>query len=324
MKKLEYSYSQLSTSAVSQSIALQYDMPEITDCKFYVLGLHDNYLIVSNKNKYILRVYRNDWRSDKEIQFELELLAYLGERNAPVATPILTKSDGLSFTIDSPEGKRKVALFHYADGYAPGKDITIEQSNLLGKAVAKVHQITGAFESHLSRQVLSLSYLLDDSIVAIESYLDLTSQRYLNDLKSQLKMALRSHSKKIENYCICIGDVNPTNFHINNKHDITLFDFDQCGYADRCFEIGKFISSIHGTNNKDELSHSFIEGYQTVRQLSPEELAAIPYYEIVSVIWVMAIHAYNANRIGYKYLEKPFWDRRLAILKKLDRKLFKT
>ena len=31
---------------------------------------------------------------------------------------------------------------------------------------------------------------------------------------------------------------------------------------------------------------------------------AIPYFEIISIIWVMAIHAYNANRIGYKLLEK--------------------
>jgi hypothetical protein len=42
------------------------------------------------------------------------------------------------------------------------------------------------------------------------------------------------------------------------------------------------------------------------------------YFEMISVIWVMAIHASNADRIGHKHLEKPFWDRRLALMKELD------
>jgi len=321
MENLKYTYSQLSTNSVSRLIALQYDIPEIIDCKFYVLGLHDNYLIISNHIKYILRIYRNDWRSEQEIQFELELLTFLGKKNAPVATPLLTKTDNLSFTIDSPEGIRIAALFYYADGYAPGKDITLEQSNLLGKTVASVHQIADTFETHLSRQNLDLSYLLDDSIVAIEPYIDLNSQLYLNELKNKLKKTLISRSNNMSVFGICIADINPTNFHINSQNQITLFDFDQCGYGDRCFEIGKYISSIHGTDKKNELSRVFIEGYQSVRNLSAEELTAIPYYEMVSIIWVMAIHAYNANRIGYKYLEKPFWDRRIAIIKKLDKNL---
>ena len=90
------------------------------------------------------------------------------------------------------------------------------------------------------------------------------------------------------------------------------------GYGYRAFEIGKFISSIHLIKTKYDISNAFIEGYQKVRRLTEEELLAIPYYELLSVIWVMAIHAYNADRIGHKYLEKPFWDRRLAILKDLD------
>jgi hypothetical protein len=35
----------------------------------------------------------------------------------------------------------------------------------------------------------------------------------------------------------------------------------------------------------------------------------------------MAIHVYNVNRVGYKGLERPFWDRRIAILKDLEGKL---
>lgn len=82
--------------------------------------------------KYILRIYRNDWRSEQEVQFELELLAFLGARGAPVSTAVTTKKGELSFVIDSPEGKRMAVLFHYAEGYAPGNEITIAQSTMLG------------------------------------------------------------------------------------------------------------------------------------------------------------------------------------------------
>ncbi|WP_455200300.1 phosphotransferase, partial [Kaarinaea lacus] len=120
---------------------------------------------------------------------------------------------------------------------------------------------------------------------------------------------------------ICIGDVNPTNFHINDREAITLFDFDQCGYGYRAFEIGKFMSAIHAVKTKQDISNAFIEGYQQVRQLSDAEMTTIPYYEVISVIWVMAIHAYNVDRIGYKYLEKPFWDRKLGVLRELEKKI---
>jgi len=318
MKQPIYTYSQLSSDSVSDLIALQYDLPRIISCKFYVLGLHDNYLIESEREKYILRVYRNDWRSEQEIQFELDLLAFLGTKKVLVATPLHTKTNELSFFIDSPEGKRTTSLFHYADGYAPGSKITIEQSRLLGKAVANVHKITDTFEPVLSRQILDISYLLDESIIAIQPFIDAEARSYINALQKKLKDTLPSLPQKIGTYGICIGDVNPTNFHINDRKEITLFDFDQCGYGYRAFEIGKFISSIHSSKIKDEISSTFIEGYQQVSQLSDAELTSVPYYEMLSVIWVMAIHAYNADRIGYKYLEKPYWSRQLVILKELN------
>ncbi len=156
MEQLKYTYSQLSSHSVCQLATLQYDLPKLICCKFYVLGLHDNYFVEGEHEKFIIRIYRPDWRSEQEIQFELELLAFLGAKDVPVATPLPTKTGGLSFFIDSPEGKRVAALFHYADGYAPANEITIEQSTLLGKAVANVHQVTDTFETTLSRKILDI------------------------------------------------------------------------------------------------------------------------------------------------------------------------
>lgn len=318
MHESTYTYSRLSSTSVGNLMAIHYGLSNINSCKFYVLGLHDNYLIETDELNYILRIYRNDWRSVEEVRFELELLTFLAAKNVSVAAPLCTKSAESCFFIDSPEGGRAVALFKYTDGHAPGSNISLENTELSGKTVASVHQATAGFETKYTRQVLDVPYLLDDSIRTIEPFVGIDERNYLGSLQKRLKDALPSLSRDEGVYGVCIGDVNANNFHINGNNDITLFDFDQCGYGYRAFEIGKFISSIPALKNKRNIAQAFIDGYQQVRQLTQEEMIAIAYFEIISVIWVMAIHVYNADRIGYKALEKPFWERRLAILKELD------
>lgn len=312
-----YTYSQLAAEPARQFVEAHYKLGARLSCKFFVLGLHDNYLLESDDKKYILRIYRNNWRSKDEIQFELELLAFLGRQNARVADPLLTKDSDLTFYIDSPEGQRAAALFHYANGHAPGNNISPQQSYLLGSAVANIHHLSETFESSYSRPVLDLPFLLDESIAVLGSFIGTEGMDYLATVQQKLRRDIPSIPNDSSTFGICIGDVNPTNFHIDGREQITLFDFDQCGYGHRAFEIGKFISSIHHIKIKQEIAKSFISGYESSRPLSDVEHSAIPYFEIVAVIWVMAIHAYNADRIGHKWLDKAFWDKRLATLKEL-------
>lgn len=318
MQDLTYSYSRLSSPSVGRLVDLHYDLPETADCKFHALGLHDNYLVECANRKYILRVYRNDWRKQEEINFELELLTYLGERTALVAALVYTKTGNPCFSVDSPEGKRTIALFNYAAGEAPENNITVTESELLGGAVANIHALSESFSASYARPVLDLSYLVDESILAIKPFLDQQAWRYMAGLQKILYNKIPLLASEPGVYGICIGDVNPGNFHVNDNNKITLFDFDQCGYGYKVFDIAKYISSLHSVNDSKRIATAFLDGYQNIRQLSQAETDAIPYYEIISVIWVMAIHAYNAERIGHKWLGRPFWDKRLAILKALE------
>ena len=314
---LTFTYSQLSAESVASLIMARYALPQPIQCKFYVLGLHDNYLIDSGEDRYIFRVYRNSWRTQEQIDFELELLAFLTDRTSRVASLLRAKTGELKIQIDCPEGPRAGALFAYAEGTAPGNTISDEESVLLGQTVAAVHQIAQSFNTVPKRPVLDLGYLLDASLAVIDSYLDGDARAYLQALQRELHRALPTLPQEPGIFGICIGDVNPSNFHIGEDKRITLFDFDQCGYGYRAFEIGKFISSISSLESKAKIAKAFVDGYQQVRRLYPEEIRAIPYFEIVSIIWVMAIHAANIDRIGAKYLESPFWLRRIALLKAL-------
>ena len=110
MIKKEYIYSRLSSNSIESLLNHHYNLEEISSCIFYILGLHDNYLIKCKNNQYMLRVYRNDWRTNEEVDFELELLNYLQAKKQAVSYPIKTKDQTLSFEVSYPEGNRSMAL----------------------------------------------------------------------------------------------------------------------------------------------------------------------------------------------------------------------
>jgi Ser/Thr protein kinase RdoA (MazF antagonist) len=311
-------YSQLSADSAVNLLRAHYDLDGALTARFYVPGLHDNFLVESHHQRYILRVYRNEWRRPTEIHFELALLNFLRERQAPVASPLLTTEGGTSFRIACPEGERVAALFHYAEGIAPQERIEPAQSRLLGEAVADVHHMATPFVCNQERPTLDAKYLVENSIEAITPFLDGEATAYMEQLGRRLRRNWPEIPADAGAFGICIGDVSATNFHITDRGQITLFDFDQCGYGYRAFEIGKFASSLRSHKLKSELVDAFLIGYQKRRQLSRAEQQAIAYFELVSQVWVMAIYAMNVNRIGHKLLEKPFWDRRIAQVRELE------
>ena len=84
----QFIYSRLSPKTVGKLVAHHYDIASIQSCVFYVCGLHDNYFVQTDKNKYFVRIYRNDWRTFEEIRFELELLDYLKDKKEPISSPL--------------------------------------------------------------------------------------------------------------------------------------------------------------------------------------------------------------------------------------------
>jgi len=313
-----YIYTQHSDESVGRLVRSAFLPEGPLQCRFYVSGLHDNYLVEHDGRKFMLRLYRADWRSEAEVLFELELLDFLQGRQAPVAGPMCTRSGSLWAALESPEGRRMAALFHYAEGRAPEGSITAEECRHLGRAVAKTHQSAEDFVCKHVRPELEFTHLVEEPVALYARYLDSDARAYLEGLRARLRKAWPRLPREAGVYGPCTGDINSRNFHITAGRKITLFDFDQCGLGYRAFEIGKFASSIHHHANKQELLDAFLAGYQQMRQLGKGELESIPVYEMAAVIWVLGIAAKNIDRIGYKYTEKPYWGRKIEMLKALE------
>lgn len=291
-------------------------------CQIYKRGLNDTYLVATEQEIDILRVYRYGWRTKAEIDFELELLAFLHERQQPVAYPLKREDGSLTTEIAAPEGKRYTAVFSYAPGSAVN-ELNGRQSQNLGEVLANIYRSLDNFKSSFTKPALNSQYLLDQAIEAIaplyqhrgSDIADL--QKQIENIKTQLEVVQLPDAAPA--YGICVGDVHAGNAHFTWEDKPTLFDFDQCGYGWRAFDIAKFMHTAYSRKLDATVSKLFLQGYQAVCSLNAAELAAIPIFVKVAHIWVMGIStSVVGDVLAYSWFTDDWLDSRLQTLKSLD------
>lgn len=312
-------YSTLAGHALVGKVLANYEISAASNCFFWHRGLSDIYLVETATQRYILRVSHAHWRTKSDIDFELELLDFLRHKSIPVAYPLHTKQGDLSIEIDALEGKRYAALFIYAPGSIALGDLNLAQSQKLGETVAKLHRCAQDFQTTAVRQPLSLDYLLDDSVAAIAPFLQHkpADLAYLIDTVNQIKDQLQNFPIAPPFWGICWGDPHSGNAHFTEDGQITLFDFDQCGYGWRAFEIAKFLQVSLHSGLGTRVREAFINGYQTVMPLMEYELASLQAFTETAHIWSWAICLNSAMLHDYSRLDDSYFHHRLAHLRML-------
>ncbi len=313
-------YSTLAPDALTSLVFSSYAIEVTKSCQFWHRGLSDVYLLETIDNSYILRVSHCHWRSKIDIDFELEFLEFLDQYKIPIACPLRTKTGSLSIEINAPEGKRYAALFPYAPGEVALGDLNPIQSRLLGETVAKLHQAARNFQTLAYRQPLSLKYLLDDSLQIIAPFLHHRKDdlRSLVDTITKIKHQLQHLPTEAPCWGICWGDPHSGNVHFTPDNRMTLFDFDQCGYGWRAFDIAKFLQVSLQTGLSRTVRDAFLNGYQTYEQLTDGELAAIKALTKTAHIWAWAISLNNAKWQNYSRLDKSYFVQKVEQLKRLN------
>jgi Ser/Thr protein kinase RdoA (MazF antagonist) len=312
-------YSTLSPSALADLVFSRYGIDIPKNCQFWHRGLSDVYLLETLTTPYIVRVSHCHWRTKMEIDFELELLDHLKRHQVPVAAPIRTKNGDLSIEINAPEGKRYAVLFPYAPGEIALGDIDLEQAYHLGSIVANLHQVTANFQPLSYRHPLNLQYLLHDSLQIIAPFLHQrpSDLECLLETIEEIEKGTAKLSTDFPYWGICWGDPHSGNVHITSDNQMTLFDFDQCGYGWRVFDIAKFlqVSLQSGLNRK--VRHAFIQGYDETVPLTDGELSCLQYLTQAAYIWSWSISLNNLHLTDYSRLCANYFTGRLATLKRL-------
>ena len=315
--KLAVFYSLLAPEALISLLLPNYELGTIKSCEFWHRGLSDIYLVNIQDKLYILRVSHHHWRSESEIAFELQLLTFLHEHQIPVAYPLKTKEDELFLAINAPEGKRYAALFPYAPGTVALGDLDVSQSHLLGETLAQLHQVGQEFACPVKRQPLNLNYLLDDSLATIAPFLADSRPELAELLETAraIKHQLQDLPIQRPYWGICWGDPHSGNVHFTPDNRLTLFDFDQCGYGWRSFDIAKFGQVCLQTGLSHQVRAAFLSGYQAIAELTSWEIECLPALTQVAHLWAWAISLSTAQHYDYSRLDRHYFRQRLEHLK---------
>jgi len=299
----------LAATAVLQHLLTAYPLHSQTRCEYLTSGLHHHYLVTDGELRYVCRVYRRIWRSHAAALDELDLLDQLRQQAAPVAYPIAANNQHRAIEIETPQGRTTLALFQFAPGNAPGPAITLEQARQLGQATAQLHRTMSHVVTQQQRQILDFSYLFDQSLQILATQLPPAAQSELEGQCVKLQQRIPKLPTHSPYFGLIHGDINLKNIHFTAQ-SLLFIDFDQCGPGWYAFEIGKFCHAISHLAARQQLQQSFLQAYQGVRPLSMMERDAIGFFVPLAHLWIMAIHAYNADYLG-PHLTAEFWQNKL-------------
>jgi len=312
-------YSTLAPQALVRNVLVEYELGTINRCLFWHRGLSDVYLIETDTKPYILKISHHHWRSESDIKFELEFLDFLYSQNLPVAHPIQTKSDLLFVTINAVEGDRYAALFPFAPGEVPQGDLNLKQSEIMGKTLGKLHRASLAFKNDTERQPLDLEYLLDRSLETIKPYLrNRRDLAYLLDTSAEIGQQLACLESKSPLWSVCWGDPHSGNVHFTDDNQITLFDFDQCGYGWRIFDLAKFLQVSLNAGINRQVRDAFFQGYQQIQLLTEAEMSCLQALTKMAHIWAWGISINAVSFHSWSRLDHFYVNRHLNQLKRLS------
>jgi Ser/Thr protein kinase RdoA (MazF antagonist) len=299
----------LSPDYLAEFVTKHYGFYEDTTCRILKTGINHTYLITTPDKKYVLRVYYYAWRSESEIQEELQLLNYLRDNDILVSYPIKDCNGKYINRISAVEGERFAVLFSFAEGETirtPSENV----SYTLGVTMAKMHQLT------IKRNVIRKDYNADTLVGwAFQSAKKHFAEPSLTmEYFGQANSIISSEFKKVDTsnlrYGIVHLDMWYENMKVENETQITLFDFDNCGNGWLFLDIAYSLMTLHRHEpNKEKFESkksSFYRGYESITPISEEEKRLIPYGGLAIWLHYTGIHIQRFNDFSNQFLSRDF------------------
>jgi len=293
------------------------------------MGLNDTYVVRAGSLTHYLRVYRHRWRTKREILAELDMLTYLRKRHLPVSWPMKRK-DGLLLTrIPAPEGMRYAVLFTAA----PGKpvDMTAKQSCSYGELVGRIHTCLDTAPHDGRRFHLDFAHLVDGPLSHhVQPFLEhrRNDLDYMRSVGSELRTRIEELLPKSRpEYGSCHGDHHGGDLHIDNNGNMTMFDFDCCGYGWRAYDVAVYLWSRTcssyffdgwsraGKTKATRLWNAFLTGYAKVRELGTCEVEATRLFVPIRHIWMMGLATHLAETGARGKINDDYFDRHIGFIK---------
>ncbi|WP_299888260.1 phosphotransferase [uncultured Lacinutrix sp.] len=268
----------------------RYGLNENYDCKLFRTGMNHTYFLSDNETKYVLRIYSHNWRSKSDIIAEIELLNLLKENNLSVSFPIQDRNGDFIQEINAPEGIRYIVLFSFAKGEKI-RFTNKETCFVIGSLMAKIHNLTS------NTTIDRISYDKESLIKLPYEHLKehfsekLPEMEFIKGIDQFFKKTDFENSRN----GVVHMDIWYDNMAITNEKEITFYDFDFCGNGIQILDVGYFCKQLfHIETDKKEYElkmNHFLEGYQSIRPLSDDELKLIPKAGLAVFVFYLGVQA---------------------------------
>lgn len=263
-------YTTITDSDISAHL-LQYDIGQLQSFKGIAEGVQNsNYLLSTTKGQFFLTLYEQMVRGE-DLPFYIGLMEHLSDSGINCPQPIKMKNgEALSQLCGRP-----AAIVSFLNGVSVSAP-TVEQCRQVGEMLAKMHQATSDFEMKLDNALSQKNW---------RAFYQRSAERAGEILESLPKTMddelsfLDANWPKDLTHGVVHADMFPDNvFFLNNQlsgiidfyfaaNDLLAYDVAVCINA-WCFDA----DHVFDINR----SQALLQGYQSIRNLSNTEVAALP------------------------------------------------
>ncbi|MBO1001662.1 phosphotransferase enzyme family protein [Pseudogracilibacillus auburnensis] len=279
------------------------------------------YLVTDPKTemKHILRVSRPNYHTKVEIESELKWLKSIHD-SSPLSVPMPIKGRNNEYIhsvrLKNDPQEYYCTLFTYLEGKEPDESKEselINQFENLGEVTAQLHEHSILNHNTFKRKNrLTWDYenILGDrpKWARWQDGKGITPERkeLFEVVSKTIKSRLETFGKTRDRFGLIHADLRLANLLVD-KDQISVIDFDDCGFGWYLFDLGTSLSFIEDKLYVPDLVESWMKGYRKVRALTPEEVEEIPTFIMMRrlqlISWVGSRDNETAEALGEKYSE---------------------
>ncbi|VAW22629.1 Homoserine kinase [hydrothermal vent metagenome] len=313
----------------NQALCL-WDLPPAASAKLINVSENSTYLVKTPaKERFILRIHRQNYHSQRAIECELEWKTALGSANIVTTPRHYLGKNGKAIQSGHVTGlasPRFMVLFEYLKGSPPDEKGDLFASfEELGEIAARLHNhsLTWPKPANFER----LSWDIDAIFGPRPTWgnwrhapgVDAQIATILEQVEKTIRHRLQTFGKNAKNHGLIHADMRLANLLINDNRT-QLIDFDDCGFGWFLYDFAAAVSFMEDDPRIQALKAVWVRGYRKERDLSAAEETEIDSFimlrRMALLAWIgshkeapepqaLAPHfARITAELGHNYLER--------------------
>lgn len=298
-------YATCRADAIARFVTEHYALPLPLNCRMLNRGFNDIYLIVTETGeRYVFRLSHHRARGVADVRSETDFISHLARSGVPVAEPVQARDGALFVRGSSPEGVREGVLFRALKGRVPDMG-SIADARANGATLAMLHNAAETHRAVAPLYKLDLDHLLRRPMARVQAFQSTIGAEANAELESiAARTAERIETSDHLTWTHCHGDCHGFNARISDAGQAAFFDFDDGGPGYLAYDLSVFLwAKVSFGRTLHAMWDAFVDGYRTVRPITPEDFEAAHAFVIVRHIWLMGEYASRAREWGSEPIE---------------------